>query len=87
MAEGELIPKSMQPRHPLAVPEMDREEDVIFHRKCTCTMHMPTMSRVLWELQPYGPSFIQFLLCFLYGIDSHFTDERTEAKRKMTFSG
>lgn len=24
--EGELIPKSMQPRHPLAVPEMDTTE-------------------------------------------------------------
>lgn len=89
MVEGLLTPKTMQPRHPLTVPKMDTiaQEEVMVHRKYTCTKYMSTMGWVLWELPLYRLSFIQSLPCFLHGSNSHCTDERTETKRKMTFSG
>lgn len=77
MVKGELIPKSMQPRHPLAAPEMN-----VVERGASDTppeMHMcqahACRGWMLWKQLPYTLHFIRFPQHFLYSSDPHRTAE------------
>ena len=76
MAEGLLIPKSVQPRHPSAVPKMDTIE--------RGGSYVP-QERYKYQVHAYcglgtlGATTVQTFFhsipaCFLHGSDSHCTD-------------